>query len=977
MRDRRSVSPVGAGRFVGRTGPLAVLGDALARAAAGAPRIGLVGGEAGVGKSRLLAHVSGRAAEDGFLVLHGDCVELGTEGLPLVPVTAALRALVGEPGPDELRRLLPGVDGLLRLLPERDPDQCGPTPQPRLFDLFASLLRQLAVERPVLLVVDDLQWADRSTRDLLVLLARTLRPPARVAVLAAHRVDDLGRRHPLRPLLAQLERLDHVHRFDLGGLSRPETADLVEGLLGQAADPALVDRVHRRSGGNPLFVEELAAAGVGGLHPAAALPEHLQDLLLSRVDALGATARRLVRAAAAAGDHITHALLAATAGALPAAELIAGLEEAVDARVLTADGSGYALRHRLVRDAVLDALLPTQRAELHRACAEALQVDPGLVAPDRLAAARAHHWCGAGEPAMALPALLAAADAAAAVSAHGERAHLLERALQTWVAAPDPAAATGTTRAELFEEAATSALWAGETLLSLRLLDRALAERDRPQDPERVAALLAQRGMALHVLGRAGSVTTLDEALSLLPGTPSPARARVLDLASAVLVLRGAPDRARDLATEAAAIAGSLGDTGLETNVRITLGQALTLLGRHEAALGELHTAGELARRDHNGLGQVRTRLNLATTLAELGRFPEAIAHAEAGVAAAAQAGVARSLGALAAARLGAVLIEVGRLDEAAAVSRRALEQDPPDVGGVALHAVLAEVALLRGESARVREHLALARTLQGGPGDPDPVLLRIDAALALQGNRIDEAADVLLGALAGGVGDWPLLVVAGAVVSAARSHRAARTPRTGPGPDLVDRLGAELRAAVLRLPAGAPLPAACALQVAVELGDRAGGWAAVARRWAELGRPHATAHARLRAAEEIHRTDRPAARELLMAAAATAAHVRAEPLTRDVRAVALAAGLVLDDADVPGPPLDDLHRLGLTARETEVLRLLVAGRSNRQIGETLYISVKTASVHVSNILAKLGVASRGEAAALAHRLRLFVDPRP
>lgn len=960
------------GRFVGRTEPLALLDDTIRLAAAGRPRFVVVGGEAGIGKTRLLHHVAQRAARAGTRVLSGSCIELGTEGLPLAPVTAVLRSLVLDPGPAALRSTLPGIDGLLRLLPELDPDQRGPDPQPRLFELFAALLRQLGVERPVLLVVDDLQWADRSTRDLLAVLVGTLRQ-GRVMVLSAYRTDDLGRRHPLRPLIARMERFDDVDRLELERLTRAETAELVEGQLGAAADLAVVDHVYRRSGGNPLFAEELAVSVSRDPGLAMdALPEFLQELLLVRFDALGEPARRVVRLAAVAGDRAAHALLAATTGPVPAPGLIAAISEAIDARVLTPDGDGYMFRHRLVRDAVLDDLLPAEQAVLHRACAEALQADPSLVAPDRYAAATARHWHGAGEPAMALPATLRAADAAAKVFAHAERAQLLERALGLWSRVPEAESLAGTTRLGLFEAAVAAATWAGESLYALRLLDAALAEGDRSQKPDRIAMLLAQRGMVLHTLDRDGAITTLDEALALVSTGRTRVRARVLDLAGAVFSLRGVPERARQAATEAAGIAAGLDDVELETNALTTLGQALAGLGEHDEALAALHTAHELAARGADAIRLVRVRLNLAETLHELGRSEEMIRHAQAGLATAPGSGLGRTLGALVAARLAAELAEVGRWDEAAVVCGRALEHDPPGAAGSALHAVLAEIALDRGERGLVREHLTRARALQRDPSSTGSPLGRLEAALALQENRHEDAGRLVLAEIGSGTAGWPLLVTGGAVVSSARL-RGGALPRSG----VVGASGelvTALRAAADRLPADTPLRAAYAGRLAAELGDPGASWGAVASSWRALGRPHATVHALLRTVEDREATDRPAARVLLRTAAAEAGRLGGEPLAEAIRTAALAAGVSIEDAASPDRPPDAIDELGLTEREVEVFRLLAAGRSNRQVADELFISVKTASVHVSNILAKLGVTSRGEAAALAHRMRLFED---
>jgi len=905
--------------FVGRRELVARIEEDAAR---GDFRIVVVGGPAGIGKTRLLEHVAARASDR--LVLRGACVELGAEGLPMAPVTAMLRQLTASPGPEELSRMLPGVDGLLRLLPEFDAGGRGPEPRARTFDLFAALLRRLSERRPVLLLIDDLQWADPSTRDLLDVLVRTLGPAARVLLVAAHRSDDLDRAHPLRPFLAQWGRLPNVHRTELEPLSRAETAELVRRLQ-PGADERFVERVFRRAGGNPYFTEELARAG------GEEMPDTLRDLLLGRVQRLPEDARRLVRVAAVGGGRVPHGLLAATAG-LAEPALLAGVRAAADARVLIPEGDGYVFQHGLLREAIRTELLPAERARLHRAYADALTADPGLVDPDRHAAELAYHWHGAGAADRALEATLRAADVAGRLHALAERAQLLERALDLWEEVPEPPAEVD--RLGLFETAIMAASWAGEGLHALELIDRALAEADRSREPGRTAILLAQRGLTLAGLGRPGAVTAVDEALAL--PVPDAERAQLLDLAAAVLTLSGEPVRGREAAREAAELAAG---TPLEANARITHGWALWELGEYEPAVESLQRALELARGDGDDQAVARAALNLAGALHDLGRDAEAEQVARICVEACRNAGVERSLGIRATARLVAVLTDAGRWAEAERVGREALNLDPPGVQGAELHALLSGLALARGRIEMAREHLAAARSLQESAA---PVL-RQAALLALAENT----APALGEALTGTVQDWPLLAAA------------ARMPE----------LAAEAAEAASRLPTSTPVWSAYAAQLAAARGERP--WTEVVAAWDALGRPFPAAHARLRAAEAaLAERARSAARDLLRTAAEQAERLGADALAEEVRLLARSSGLSLAEEIPDEAPA--LERLGLTEREAEVLRLVAAGKSNRQIGEELFISTKTVSVHVSNILAKLGVGSRGEAAALAHRLGLF-----
>lgn len=355
--ETRSVSPV----FVGRAAELAVLGEALdCIAVSGEPQALLIGGEAGVGKTRLIEEFGESARARGALVALGGCIEIGSEGLPFAPFSAILHTLNWHLR-DELATAVAGQEGeLSRILPE-----LGETPgkahdeetgRARLFELTARLLERLAAHRTLVLVIEDLHWADRSTRELLAYLLRALHD-ANVLLVATYRSDDIHRRHPLRPFLAEIDRMRTVRRVELARFNREEVRSQIAGIKGSAPEEDTVDRVYQRSEGNAFFVEELACGlADGALH---GLSDPLRDLLLVRVEALPEDAQRVVRTAAEGGSTVEHELLAAVCR-MPEDDLIEALRAAVGSNTLvpTQDGTGYRFRHALAREAVVDDLLP-------------------------------------------------------------------------------------------------------------------------------------------------------------------------------------------------------------------------------------------------------------------------------------------------------------------------------------------------------------------------------------------------------------------------------------------------------------------------------------------------------------------------------------------------------------------------------------------------------------------------------------------
>ncbi|MER7543071.1 AAA family ATPase [Spirillospora sp. NPDC127506] len=956
--NARAMSPV----LVGRAAELGELRDALAAA----PGAVLVGGDAGLGKTRLIREFA-RTADANVLV--GGCLELGSDGLPFAPFTTVLRGLVRDIGIEGVAGLVPRGDtgGLARLLPEfgePESDAASGEERARLFEVVLTLLERLAEKGPVVLVIEDAHWADRSTRDLLAFLVRNL-GVGPVLIVLTYRTDELHRAHPLRRLLAGLERLERVRRMELGRLARADVSALVTELLGQSPPPGLVERIDARSEGNPLFIEALLDDD-GEL--ACELPESLRDLLLAGVQRLPEETQDVLRDASGGSTRIEHALLAAVSG-LDDAALTRTLRPAVAANVLVVDGDGYAFRHALIREAVHDDLLPGEHTRLHTRYAEALENDPSLVPAGRLWVELSYHWKQAHNSLWALVASWRAAGEARKALAYAECLAMLERVLQLWDRVPDAVERIGADYVRVLMDAATAADLAGEFDRGIKLVTAALKEieaADGEHDTERRAMLLEQRGRMRYQMARPGFVEDLRAAVRALPADPPSAlRARALSTLGNYVRITTDIDEARNVARESLAIARKLGDPVAEAEALITLFCADTDYG-YDDDLAEVEAAADRAG-NHPVL--LRYYVIKSHFLEGAGRHAEAAAVAARGKELAREYGVARTQGTFLCINQAEPLVSLGRWDEAMAVMNHALEQDPAITTRTSLLVLTGWVALARGDLATAKERLETSREIKKlkmkwlKTQDYFSTLW-LEANIALAEGRPAAALDAVRPVLGhAGLPDdaryaWPVLV-AGAVACAELGDAAGELARI------------EERAAGLR--SSGPLQRAHSLTFDAELARARGvldpgAWEKAAAAWEELGNPYQRARALLRFAEAtLAGGDHDGAAAMLRTAAELAGELGARLLAEQI-ADLLRRTRAPRRGDASAP-------LGLTPREFEVLRLVAEGRSNREIAEALFISVKTASVHVSNILGKLDVASRGEAAATAHRLALFAEP--
>jgi DNA-binding CsgD family transcriptional regulator len=973
--------------FVGRERELAGLSAALERAADGRPAVALVSGESGVGKTRLVAELAAHARAQGARVLTGDCVDIGDGELAYAPIVSALRGLSA----DELGGTAPG---LAPLLPQFDaPEHEGALSQGRVFELLLALLGRLAEAQPLVLVFEDVHWADRSSRDFLSFFVRNARQQ-RLLLVATYRTDELHRRHPLRALVAEAERAPIVERVALERFTREEMVAQLTGILGRRPDARLVDELFARAEGNPFFTEELAAAATGER-----LPANLVDALMLRVEALSPTAQAVLRLAAVAGPRVSHGLLERAAEIAPD-ELVGGLREAVAHNVVVIDPEtgAYGFRHALMREALGDDLLPGERGPLHAALARALEADPALsVSPSGVTAELAFHWFAAHN----LPAAFSASGLAGAeamrLAAFGEANAHYERAIELWDGVPDDVRAAGPSLVDLIRSAAEAAHLAGEDDRAAALARRALTLVDASVDPMTTALIGERLGRYLWISGN--SLEALEAsraAVALLPADGDPAgRARVLGSEGHLLMLLGRGVEALELCGPALEIARAAGARPEEGSILSTMCAALSFAGGLDAGIEAGLEALRIAQERSDVEELARAYVNVGETMDWAGRVEDAAEMAGEGVATAVDQGIG-SLAALLASDRALRLLRLGRWDDADASLAQGLDAA---VGGVTAAAALAGRALLdvlRGrfdevagslqEAERSQENavgamwtgpLAIARAelalWQGrhgeardaiaamldraDPDDEDPFYLTPVLAVGAR-----TAADLAVAARATGDADGEREACAWCATLVARARHVVRPEAFPAG----------------RCPPEALLNVATAEAEHARAAGRsaAAAWGDVVTDWDAFGAPYAAAYARWRHAETILAEGgaRAGAQAALAEAHAVAVRLRARPLAAELEALARRARLSLQSDAAPALADGDgaAERVGLTARELEVLRLVAKGETNRSIGQALYISEKTVSVHISRILAKLDARGRVEAAGLALRLGLL-----
>ncbi|MEV7528472.1 ATP-binding protein [Agrococcus sediminis] len=969
------LSPATSATAVGRGRELAALRQAMAASLDGTPHGVVIAGEAGIGKSRLLDDFA--AGLDDVAVARGQCVALGSLPAPFAPLRGVLRDLVATFGADALLaadgpigRLLPAV------LPELADGGAPEISQEQLHDAVSLLLEHLSATAPLAVVVEDVHWADLPTLDLLRNLLHTLRR-GRVLVVLSYRTDDVDRDGPLPAFLVEVDRARRVARIELSRLAPAEIAEQARLIRGDDLDPEALAALVERSDGIPFYVEELLGLGPGRGPP---MPATLRGVVLARYARLRPPTQGLLRTLAAGGMRVEHDLLEQVHRGDPE-QLDAAMREAIAAHVLTADGTAYRFRHALTHEAVHDELLPGERRRIHARYAEALEHAGGA----GRAAEIAHHWLEAHEPRRALASLIAASREAQAAGAPMSAATLGERALALWPAVPDAAERAGCARWQLFLAVGSAYDEAGDAR-AVTMLDEALAEV--PADDRHGRALLLHESMIVrHSSGLPGGLDLCREALALLPEDDDEEgraiRVRVLcglGITEALHREPGARATLERAAADARALLASTRDPAIAARARFELARALTNLSSVRALTGEVDEslagmAEALALSGADPSARLRHDEQLAMLLHQLGRYDQAHDLAIGGHEFSRTVGMERGWG-CAVALIGAgAALAVGALGEAEAILGRVRAARPEPAIEAFSAAVDVELRLLRddlaGAAAAHRQAQDAIDDARANDADDDLAFARLGAELALaDGDAAAAWAEVehlWTGPPLRPGPAFALIATGGVVLDELR-----RTAAPPPG-GTHEAAAARLRAA---LDAIAVWPIADdwrALLDAALAGDDAEAWHDAADRAALPVRQRAHALHRL-ADAHLAAGDRAAASAALGELAALAERCDLRRAARLADDLATRAGLERrQGASGPDAAPDPQH--GLTRRELQVLELVAQGLTNRQIGERLFISGKTASVHVSAILRKLGARTRSEAAARAAQL-LGAAPR-
>lgn len=947
--------------MIGRVDALAALVSAFEAGQDGMPRAIVVAGEAGIGKTRLisefLASTSVRSSKIPVVIATGQCIDLGPIGAAFTPIRRLLRAVHAEVGDAAFRAAAqtPAVVATLAsLVPELDtsrPETHQSTPADYVAEAVERVVERISEQQHLVLVIEDMHWADAATLALLTTLALTLRG-AHLTIVMSYRSDDVGRGHPLRAVLAEFDRSRVVATIEVPRLSAAEVAAHVRQLAATPIDAATVQRIAERSGGVPFFVEELVGLGGG------ALPDTLRGLVLARVDRLGTTARSVVDSLCAGGDHSADAVAARVWAGTPQ-EWAVGVREAISAGILVQDGDGFTFRHALIREALHDELLPGERIALHRAYAQDLQERIDAGAPG-LAAEAAEHWLLARDDIHAFHAMATAREESAAGFAIATAAPMGERLLALWDLVPEPQIITGVSYGRLAADTITALEDLGASARALRLAQAALM-RSLPPIERAEILLLSARGLSPSAGGWQTSHDRMRQVLDLLLDEASAEGIAVRVRALALLAQNPHADDPAALLRQALDLAERSQSPDLL--LIVLRSRAIALYGHvpESELLADLQRAVTLAS---DPVRRATTMTSLSAAYFHMRRYEECIEVALRAYEECVSLGLERGVGAFLLANAAEAQFAAGQYDAGMASGRRAIALRPSQGFHSFAVRTAARAALWNDKADDAQAFVSGMDDTVWMRDDPDEVVgwsvFRTEKLLLaaeiesgahrkkLVGDAIAEITAVFgpVTQHAAGVREEALPVVAWTVRLAREEGIATPGLIAALDKDLDASVGRGENATVLSLVAAEGAPAGTPEAVAA--------WLSACAVTDAPGATRAQRHyARFRLGQAQQRQGNQDDAEADFARIASEAPRDGHALlARWARAGAPRARRVVSQNTV------------LTSREQEVLELVAQGLSNPQVGERLFISRKTASAHVSAILAKIGASNRTEAAA-------------
>ncbi|MEJ7758014.1 MAG: AAA family ATPase [Gemmatimonadaceae bacterium] len=963
-------SPLVCTTSVGRDAPMRALTERLGRAIAGEGAVVLVGGTAGIGKTRMIRDLKNEATELGVRIIEGRCSSTDSS-VPYAPLMDALRFRIARGEGDVAAHMLgPLREILAPLFPQLEgkesaPDNAFERHPDRPLELIVSVFERLSAAEPMLLVLEDVHWADQTSLEILRHLAHRSHS-LRLLIVATYRSDELHSSHPVRKLLGTIARDRVGVEMRLEPLTREETTEMLRRILGADPDPAIAAGIWRRTEGNPFFIEELLTvlsenALLEPNAPAVAalerlrLPATVSEAVLARARALGSRAYDTLSAAAVLGrtfefDDLCNVL------SIAEEDLIAVIEELVAHQFLEEepDGHGerYGFPHALMQEAFYESIISRRRRTLHRQAATALEKRTARRSPKRLDEL-AYHFRLGGEPERAYEYARLAGDEAVRLNAWDDAAAHYENALASLELLSDE----GQRAAELLERLAGVAWRQSRSLPARQFAEEALRLRRALGHNEEAARLLRRIAEQRAEEGDTeGATQALDEGLKLLGDTPeSRELGPIYDDLGRLSLAQGNLNRAEELLVRGLTLASRHADGAEEVLALVSLAELSVVGGQVTAGITRLDDALSLMQEGRLPFERLARVYEIGVrTLLLAHDYERALNWSNAAYSVCCEQGVVGLDGLFRASRAAVLTITGSKEDTLAeaAAGVEALRRSNRAELREALH-VLGFVHRSRGnfQAARTAYEEALSLSEEG-----HSIGL---ALLSLSEGRIEEAASALESQFHAVPRDQPLLArqilpyTVKALIEVGKVHDAAIL--VDGAQDLPEAPAAVAQVShargLVQLAKGNFESARDALAMAVGVWDTLGNrleatWIRISLLDAMLGAGDSSDGMALgrRLLEELDGLLIPPEREHVRRTLRRAG-VRTRPRARETIA----------NGD------DSLSRL--TAREADVLRHVAQGRTNREIAHALGIAEKTVGVHVGHILAKLGCKTRTQAA--------------